>query len=200
MRDAKDEGKEQVDAGLNLLVRSHLVSWDRDLKRLKTVDEEAFEFVSTELHSRYGRMIHWMLFSAGAEFLAKGACLARCIEVREVKKVPDDPIEPLTTWRDNFLSNSHAKVCVTNFGTLRDLTKDQGRLDRLCDAMSATRDQRRVLISGYKFLQNSVRNRDAHAYIPKVRGRQFPLVDKLFIESFNLLLCWLPEPPADPIR
>src|SRR5260221_2339022 len=104
MNDPRDEAKVQVDAGLSLLVKSHLVKWDAGLKNVKTIDEDTFESASQEWHSKYGRLMSWMLFSAGAEFLAKGACLAQQIDMRKMHRVPDDPIEPLATWRTNLLN------------------------------------------------------------------------------------------------
>jgi len=118
--------------------------------------------------------------------------------MRRIQDVPDDPIEPLAVWRDHILNDSVKKSKVICFGVLNDLTKQQGCLHQLCDVMSATPTERLTLLAGYKFLQKSVRNRDAHAYVPKVRQRQFAIVDTLFVESFNLLLQWLPERPTDP--
>jgi len=44
----------------------------------------------------------------------------------------------------------------------------------------------------YQLLARTIRNRDAHAYVPNVRDDHYSLVPDLFSECFNLLTSWLP--------
>jgi hypothetical protein len=170
-----------------------------DLK-FASVPREDFEATwRREVHPVFGRLICWILFSAGAELLAKGACLARGVDFRAAHEVPIHPPEPSDIWAQNFLQNSqHAGVVtVPHFGTLGDLVygkrkpKEVAALIRLCSVAKASQPERQRLLAAYGFLMKSIRNRDAHAYIPNVRDQDFNLVPELFTSAFNLLVSWL---------
>jgi hypothetical protein len=47
------------------------------------------------------------------------------------------------------------------------------------------------LDAAYNFLALTIRNRDAHAYVPSVRDAHHYLVAALFAECFNLIVSWL---------
>ncbi len=179
-----------------------LVRFSPDGSTVASVNRTKFESRCTKINCVHGRLICWILFSAGAEFLAKGACLVNGVEVRKsqpvnVPKVPDDSDYPLAVWRASLFDGTGVEDQVTSFGTLGDLTKKStGHLHELCSKMGATLEEKSTLLAGYIFLQKAVRNRDAHAYVSNQRDGQFFLVEKLFVESFNILLRWLPARPT----
>ncbi len=201
MNDPRSEGRLQADAGLSLLRQPHLVKCDVKSEQLIIVDQEYFRSNSEKVDPQFGRLICWLLFSTGAEFLAKGVCLARDIEIRKPKDVLARPTAPLQDWIDHLDTAPRRKAM--NFGTLGDLTEKAGYLDQLCKVVSATPTDRNTVLAAYTFLQKSVRNRDAHAYVQNVREAQFGLVQELFVRSFNLLLSWRPRnpigSPTDPM-
>ena len=154
--------------------------------------------MARQVHPVFGRLICWISFSAGAELLAKGACLANGIEIRRLHTVPVYPQSNFGEWANFFLQEPRCSrtVEVPHFGTLGDLIYDKpdrpAALRQLCHIMEASqKDEQRVLAT-YILLAKSIRNRDAHAYIPNARDQHQSLVPALFTEVFNLLACWLP--------
>lgn len=159
-----EEAIMQREAGVSLILTSHLLSWDTARQRFITTPEFAFEHDWKQLHPEFGRLMCWIMFSAGAEFLGKGVCLRNSIEVRSVQNGTQD------------------------FGTMKTLV---GRyLPKLFRARNATEAQKTVVRVGYTLLQTSIRNRDAHAYHRGVRRNDFPLVENHFLEALNTLLDW----------
>ena len=204
-----DDAQLQVTAATSLLECSRLVKWRADLKFIAVLRDEFETTWRKEMHPFFGRLICWRCFSAGAELLAKGVCLARRVEVRKPQEVPVYPtkLDKLDSWACQFVSNPcyAGTVPVPHFGTLGDLVKKQSdpnkpaaaALKRLCLAVKASgqevsQQEEQRLLAAYILLQKSIRNRDAHAYIRDVRDQHFSLVPKLFTEVFNLLVSWLP--------
>jgi hypothetical protein len=82
--DMKLEGRLQIAAALALLKHSRLVRWVPNGPGFVAAQREAFEATwPKEVYPVFGRVICWILFSAGAELLAKGVCLACAIDLRE---------------------------------------------------------------------------------------------------------------------
>lgn len=52
------------------------------------------------------------------------------------------------------------------------------------------------VLAAYKLLAASIRNRDAHAYVPKVRDSHHDLISQLFARAFDLLIGWVPRGTA----
>ena len=140
--------------------------------------------------SGFGRLICWINFSAGAEFLAKGVCLLRGIEIRNCKKVPAYPSGDFATWASQYRFKAPGTDPVTDFGTLGDLLN--GPVKELCDAVKAPAKDQELVLAAYELLCRSIRNRDAHAYVPNVRDSHFSLVNGLFTKCLNLLVSWIP--------
>jgi hypothetical protein len=46
-------------------------------------------------------------------------------------------------------------------------------------------------LAAYTLVARSIRNRDAHAYIPNVRDQHQSLVPVLFTDVLNLLIAWV---------
>jgi len=176
MRDRKIDGQLQVTAAVSLLEFSRLVRWDAVSTEFTAVRPESFESAwRSDIDPVFGRLICWINFSAGAEFLAKGVCLLRDVEIRQPKGE------------------------MTNFGTLGNLYGDRppkvAALKLLCTAVNAKVDQQELLLASCKRLASDIRNRDAHAYVPNVRHSHFNLVSDSFAPCFNLLVSWLPGGP-----
>ena len=195
------DGKLQVTAAISLLERSLLVRWEHGAfsPRFTAGQQSEFESCWKTADPVFGRLICWILFSTGAEFLAKGVCLLSGIDVRDPKPkpVPAYPSEgdDIATWAPKLLANSNGPpVHVTYFGNLNRLVGDagQGKLQELCNKAKAQTPERDLLLAAYLLLRKSVRNRDAHAYVPDVRHEHFWLVEELFVPSFNLLVSWIP--------
>ena len=205
MYDSTTDGRLQVSAAVSLLECSRLVQWGTDFLQFTPVPRETFESSwMRDVDPVFGRLICWINFSAGAEFLAKGVCLLHGVEIRRTHQVPVHPSTDLTTWVTQFRNNwrSAGTATTTNFGTLRYLidsnpyTKTDPALKRLCSAVKATHDQQELLLASYELLARTIRNRDAHAYVPNVRDYHFSLVPDLFAGCFNLLVSWLPGGPG----
>ena len=156
-----DEADMQRVAGVSLILTSHLLSWDMTRQRFTPTLESAFEDHWPLLDPNFGRLICWIMFSAGAEFLGKGVCLRNSIEVR------------------SFPNG------ITDFGTMKTLV-DRHFL-KLFRARNATDAEEKVVKDGYKLLQTSIRNRDAHAYHKGVRRNDFPLLGKKLPRSLQHL-------------
>jgi hypothetical protein len=191
MRHIKIDGKLQVIAAASLLQHSQLVQWKRESATFIPVERETFESYAEAIDRSFGRLLSWISFAAGAEFLAKGVCLLHEIEIREAIMVPGYPIRNLDTWITNYQPNAPGTVSVTSFRTLGFLLN--GAFKQLCTAANASQDEEKLLVAAYSLLARSIRNRDAHAYVPKVRDQHFALVAELFTKSFNLLISWIPD-------
>jgi hypothetical protein len=75
---------------------------------------------------------------------------------------------------------------------INDATKP---LNRLLAAKQASADERALVVAGIRLLAKTIRNRDAHAYVPEKRAAHFRLVPELFVPILNLLAKWLPGGP-----
>lgn len=193
MRSAVDDGRLQIAAAASLLENSRLVQWNSASGRFLAVQRGVFE--SSWRHKVdpvFGRFACWILFAAGAEFLAKGVCLVRNIEIRKVREVPAYPNFAIGDWASEFLRNSKGDLVPRNGAT-----KGVGHLNRLCEITRASMEQRELLLAGYGLLRETIRNRDAHAYVPNVRDSHHWLVEELFCKCFDLLVAWLPKGPKD---
>ena len=202
MRTAFQDGRLQVTAAAALLQNSRLVEWRTDASRFFPVLREIFEYsIRRDVDPVFGRLICWILFSAGAEFLVKGVCLVRGVEIRTEQEVPPHPTGNIHEWISEFRGNwrSQGLMTTTFFGTMGSIIRDNNgnpaALTRLCTVTSATSKQKNLLFASYRLLSMTIRNRDAHAYIPNVRDSHFSLVPDLFCDCFNLLTSWLPNGP-----
>jgi hypothetical protein len=170
MREPKIDGQLQVIAALSVLAFSRLVRWDKVSGNVSATSHDSFESGWKEhVDPIFGRLICWINFSAGAEFLVKGACLLNDIEIRQ----PDGHYGPLGALLEKQPSPKNG-------------------LRRLCAAVNADAGQQRRLLDAYDYLRKDIRNRDAHAYIPNVRNAHFDDVSGRFIPCFNLLTSWIP--------
>jgi hypothetical protein len=92
------DGKLQVLAGVALLKSSRLVRWDSGTERFAAVPRIEFEAQWKAVDPVIGRLACWILFSAGAEMLAKGLCLLHNVMTPTQQDVPAIPSGDLATW------------------------------------------------------------------------------------------------------
>jgi hypothetical protein len=70
------QGGQQVLAGVKLILWSHLVRWDASHRRFSAVDEAEFEcWWQPHIDSKVGRLLSWIAFTVGTEYVLKGVCL-----------------------------------------------------------------------------------------------------------------------------
>jgi hypothetical protein len=161
-RSCIEEGRLQLTAAARLLQHSGLLRWHTAME-CSAVDWQEFEDHWRTIDPYFGRLMCWITFSAGAEFLLKGVCLVQGVEVGH---------------------RPHS------FGTLDGALK---QLDRLFHTVPTIgKDEQRAVKRAYERLKK-IRDRDVHAYWPNVRDGDFILVGETFVPSFNLMLSWLPD-------
>lgn len=192
----------QILAGVSLLHSSRLIRWSDEHLRFEPTDHETFEATAfSDLDPCFGRLMRWMLFASGAEFIGKGLCLAHGIDLRTAQRVPNYPLTPhdVADWlgavsEDRWKTTS---IPVTHFGQLGQLTKGKGdataHFERLVKKTKASGDEKRLLFASYRLLTMTIRNRDAHAYVPNVRDSHFWIVQDVFMPALNLLVKWIPN-------
>ncbi len=194
-----DDGRLQVIAGVSLLNFSRLVVWNAETQFAATSQPTFESSWRQDFDPVFGRLICWINFSAGAELLAKGVCLSRDVEFRTEKPLPAYPVGDLEAWARRYRANwkCDGTLTATNFKTLGTLTNEKNAtLMKLCAAVGATTEGQNLVIASYDFLCRTIRNRDAHAYVPNIRESHFSLVPELFVPCFNLLIAWLPGGPS----
>jgi hypothetical protein len=200
MHSIEIDGRLQVTAGVSLLECSRLIECNLTSGRFEPVAYEVFEYAWRKaVDPVFGRLACWIMFSAGAEMLAKGVCLARKIELRSEKRVPDYPHGGIEAWSAGYFKNRGADqgISATDYGTLANLISGGKKgldpaFSRLFGIVHAKASDRTLLLVAYDFLRTTIRNRDAHAYVPNVRDDHFGLVKSLFLPPFDLLVSWLP--------
>ncbi len=198
MFDIADDGRLQIIAGLALLETSELVNWDCEAEKFDSVTFNEFEGALKHFHRVFGRVICWIIFSAGAEFLAKGVCLLSDVDENHIRTqdcVPAYPTPDVARWLETFKPGSPGTLPTTNFGQIGNLYN--GHLQSLCNKLNASIPEKNRLIAAYELLGRTIRNRDAHAYVPRVRAEHFDLVSQLFIPSLNDLLSWAQLPTGE---
>ena len=79
-----------------------------------------------------------------------------------------------------------------NYGALDEYWKSKknkkAHFVKLCEKHNVCSDDRDLLLACYKYLTQSIRNRDAHTYVACARRRDFPAVKPIFVPAFNVLV------------
>ena len=148
-----------------LLTSSGLVRWNGNtfVATHPTKDDSAFEkYARTKFHPCYGRYMCWVLFSVGAENLAKAACTCS-----GVVKIPNSPSKlpypiyedwlSLKDWGDKVLNgtrdeNDPPQPEKYDFGDLGEYWQCEKYLDKLCNKCKVLSDNRKMLKASYKYL------------------------------------------------
>jgi hypothetical protein len=74
-----ENGWRQIRAGLGLIVWSRLASWNQLELTLAPADNSEFESNVgwRVVHDEFGRLLCWIAFSVGSEYIAKGTFMSR---------------------------------------------------------------------------------------------------------------------------
>ena len=134
-------------------------------------DSEFEKYSRTKFDPAYGRYMCWLLFSVGAENLAKAACV--CNEIVKINvstlKFPryKDPMSPMD-WVNNVLNDTKdendTQAETHNYGTLErywDAKKyKRYHFGKLCEKHPVSSEDRDLLIASYKYLTKTIRNRE----------------------------------------
>ena len=180
--DSRADGWNQIRAGLALIEWSNLASWDKNTGKLSASAQPAFEAVAVKRHQQFGRVISWIVFAVGCEYVLKGVCLVRGLLQPKLKKVlrPPHPDDDLANWIHQALGNSDSvreEVSIT--GQLKQLP-----LDKLVSGLP----ERDLAMAAFELLRESIRNRDAHQYVRDVRAAHFKAVPRLLVPALNAVL------------
>ena len=179
-----DEGWHHIRAGVTLIVWSRLASWDKQSLALVVAHETQFESPTghKEIHNELGRLICWIAFSVGSEYLAKGTCLLNGCDLHQITKVTQPPLlgENIESWIALVIAKDPAaKESDLSFGTLGNLPLEK---------IIKPSQERNLVVASYKLLASSIRNRDVHRYTRNVRAFHFHGVESVFVPAFNILL------------
>ena len=146
------------DAGKALLVKSGLAHHNGQ-HFVACNDKLRFDkYWEATFHREFGRYMAWVLFSVGAENLAKAACVCNGVQVGQ----------KATLGHYTGTRKRYFECLLTKTGLIG-------------SAETST------LIDGYEQLKD-VRNRDAHSYQKNVRDADFALVGREFVPAFNILV------------
>ena len=175
-------GREQIKAGLALINWSGLAVWSVRDGCLRATDFNEFEKLAQERHDQFGRVLSWVIFSVGCEYVVKGACLVRKLISPKNKDVLRPPKwdEDLQTWSNAIIKRDSSvlePVSTTN-------TLGQLPLAKLLDDLPEGKKHR----AAFQLLRDSMRNRDAHQYVRNVRAAHFHAVPRLFVPALNAVI------------
>jgi hypothetical protein len=191
-----DGGWKQIRAGLSLITWSKLASWDSPALRLCVANEDEFEGPDGEknhraVHDEFGRLICWISFGVGAEYLVKGLAMLNGNPLTESRKVIRPPMEgeKIDEWAKLVISGSPPEMDDTMLNTLNRPKLKGFPLNKMCPDEGARERTEASMI----LLTDTIRNRDAHRYAGNVRRFNFRLVGKLFVPAFNVLLSSLDQ-------
>lgn len=187
--EASEKGRLQIRAGLELVTWSRLAHRDHETRMLVAAEEGVFESEVGHyaVHPEFGRLVCWIAFGVGAEYVARGACLIGGLE-REIieKKRTFDVLQAPTYGADleAWVAQTKRKDSLVwekrpGFRTLGSLPIDK--------IVSLGQERDRVAAS-MKLLASAIRNRDVHQYVQNVRALQFYTVGALFVPALNSLL------------
>lgn len=186
-------GMKQIAAGVTLIVKSNLMTFDLDECAFRVEPSALFEKKASALDRDFGRVMYWLWFSTGAEYLLKGFLILadpQFLESEDKFATPpqtDGGPQP-ASWPETVIAHTASKVPQDYFGTM-------GKSVHLAELLSAQRDfgevpdesTARQAQAAYGFLGNAIRNRDAHAYVPNVRMEHAHMTNE-FAPAFNTLL------------
>jgi hypothetical protein len=200
----------QITAAVSLIRKSELFHWEPDAPHgFLAGDRATFESRAVPgLDLHFGRLMRWILFSAGAELLAKGVCLAHDLPIRSPQLVTRYPSDQTSHTIADWLATLYTapetlrtKTAV-HYGQLGGLVYPRRQPNHqpsqpawftlLLNEVPHSQTDREQLFGAYRFLASTIRNRDAHAYIPKVRDEHHWAAGKVMLPAFNLLVSWVP--------
>ena len=185
-------GNELVESGHSLIVWSRLVKWDATNLRFVPTEEACFERYQKSVHPTLGRLLCWLAFSVGSEYLLKGVLKANSLlETQEPEWVfrPPEHSESLDEWAKAVVDKSPTmKYEAAKYKTLGKLAQEIACLRRIDQALRIKTQ------AAFMYLNSTIRNRDAHQYKAGVRAGDFWLLEPLFVPALNALISTLEQP------
>jgi hypothetical protein len=182
--DHREDGWKQIEAGLALVGWSGLATLYGDGYRLQAHgDDDHFEALANERHQTYGRVMSWVVFAVGCEYILKGACQVKGLNVQAKTK----PVLRVPPWESNL--EEWAKAAQKGNNDVMEQvmsTKPWGQLP-LAFLFEGT-PGKEVHVQSMKLLGQTIRNRDAHRYVQEQRAAHFHAVPRMFIPALNALL------------
>ena len=123
-----DAGKKHIRAGVALIEWSGLACWDSSTLCLKASDDsEDFKEHHDRIMARYGRLICWIAFEVGSEYILKGVCLLK----KTVQPTNRDTIEKLLKRTGGLQRALHGHSdrgqIITGVTKLKDLARNRDR-------------------------------------------------------------------------
>ena len=180
-----DDGWRQIRAGVSLVAWSKLATFDSSSLAFIAADGAKFESAGghPKVHKEFGRLICWITFSVGAEYLVKGVCLLRGSSLGSAANVVRFP----SSWDENL--QNWIQLVNSDHPSVKDKETSLGTLGAIkVDTVMNPGPERDLVSASIKLLASTIRNRDAHRYTQNVRAFHFPAVEKLFVPSLNALL------------
>lgn len=182
--DKVGEGWRQTLAGIAMVNWSRLARWDAQTLSFTAARYNDFESSSghQKVHPKYGRLICWLTFAVGAEYLCKGAGLLKGRDYLKPQSVirPPGSDEDLGEWTKRVNANEDS-VRQPELKSLTLGVVDPG------DLLEPGPD-RELVSASVRLLASTIRNRDAHRYAENVRTFHFHTVEALFVPTLNFLL------------
>lgn len=204
------DGKIMLAAGVALINKSRLLGWEGCA--FTPVEKALFDETWKKVDCIFGRAALWNMFSIGAENLIKAVLLCNGVDSfrskRKVLPYPEAAMSPseLSTWAGDVASGIDP-LKYKEVLQYRDLGKIIGKNKRDSKpndpeaplrkffkrrSESITSDDANLVFAAFDLLRDTIRNREAHAYVPNVRDAHFYLASEVFLPAFNKLLCWVP--------
>lgn len=211
-RSPEDDGKIMLAAGVALIKASGLLGWEDGA--FTPVEKASFDNTWKKVDTVFGRAAQWNMFGTGAENLIKAVLLCNCVgsfrSKKDVLPYPEAAMSPseLSSWAGNVASgidrSKYKKV--PQYGELgKIIGENKKKRDSKPNAPGAplqeffkdhsdsiTNDDADLVFAAFDLLRDTIRNREAHAYVPNVRNSHFYLAAEVFLPAFNKLLCWVP--------
>jgi hypothetical protein len=191
------DGTLQTAAGITLLRNSKLVAWDDCTARFSPETEDVFETSAAQGDRLFGRLMKWMQFSAGYEFLLKGVLIFKIsgetniVGTKHILVVPGSRSEIGShEWWRAVRRHTAAKEWKRSFGTLGTLGGHLETFLQQKERSGSSTEECDQVFAATELLRDAIRNRDAHAYVANVRKQQHELVH-LFVPALNTLLDWV---------
>jgi len=186
-----NEGWTQIRAGVSLIIWSKLAKWDTQKLEFVPTNKDEFEKTANgwrQVHNEFGRLICWVAFGVGSEYLVKGICILNNqiqTEHRNVIRFPNEH-ESVQDWAQKVCQtpiNPSVLETANSFGTFGTLVEPVKQI--LANNSLTERD---LTVAAIKLLYKTFRNRDAHQYTQNVRAFHFHTVPLVFVPAFNILL------------
>ena len=182
----REESLRQLAAGIALLNASYLVRWKNLDSHFESVSEAEFEKKASLTHPIFGRLMLWLLFSTGSEYLLKGALIWAgefSPNTKATVLLPTKQTPWTSEWISEVISNRLEKIDSADYLTIGKL---DGHLKRLCNGRPDGDDVR----VAFKLLAEAIRNRDAHAYVRGVRASHHHMASH-FAQAYSIMVGWL---------